>query len=498
MVWQKNRRVLMENISHEISFDEVDYTKATYTAIVSDLHLCEAEPRLSKHPLWKKYKTREFFFDDQFRSFLEYIDRESGKDKVELVLNGDTFDFDSVMYLPPKPTYHISWLEKRRGLDPEEEKSVDKIKIILGDHEEWCSALHWFIEQGHRVVFVIGNHDLELHWKSVQIEILNFLKLTPEERTRIRFVEWFYISNKDTLIEHGNQYDPYCLCDDPVNPYVIDYNRVQVRLPFGDWACRYLVNGMGYFNPHVDSSFVMSLAEYSRYFFKYMIRAQPFIIWTWFWSSVAIFWRTLNSNLFRPLSDPLTVEKRVEGIAKRSNASPRMVRELSALFAKPAASSPLRIMKELWLDRAFLVLISLFVLLQLTILTKQIFDFSFYWIFIPIFILLPPFMLYARGVDSNISYYKKPNEQILTTSGLITQVTRIIYGHTHDVRHELLGGMEHLNSGTWSPAFADVECTISHDSKTFIWIYPGEVNRTAKVLKVENNQIEEFFGFKSK
>ena len=481
-----------------INLDEVDFSKATHTAIVSDLHLCEAEPENPKFPLWKKYKTKEFFFDTQFKFFLEHIDKEAGDQKIELILNGDTFDFDSMMYRPDKPVYRVSWLEKKRGMEPEEEKSVDKIRIILEDHPDWCEALHWFIEQGHKVVFIIGNHDLELHWKSVQIEILNFLNLTPEERTRVRFVEWFYISNQDTLIEHGNQYDPFCLCDDPVNPFVIDYNRVMVKLPFGDWCCRYLVNGMGYFNPHVEANYVMSLSEYVRYFFKYMVRAQPWILWSWFWSSVAILWRTTKSNMQRPLSDPLTVEKRVEGIAKRSNASPRVVRELRALFVAPAASNPFEIMKELWLDRAFLVLISLFLLLQIFIVIKQIFALSFFWMFIPIFILLPPFLLYARGVYSNIGYYKKPNEQILTTSGLIANVTRVIYGHTHDVRHELLGGVEHLNSGTWSPAFADVECTIAHDSKTFIWITPGPANRSAKVYKVENNQILDFFGTSQK
>lgn len=321
--------------------------------------------------------------------------------------------------------------------------------------------------------------------------------MSPEERTRVRFVEWFYVSNEDTLIEHGNQYDAYCLCDDPVNPFVIDYNRILVRLPFGDWACRYLVNGMGYFNPHIEANYVMSLREYVRYFFKYMVRAQPWILWSWFWSSVAILWRTTKSNMQRPLSDALTVEKRIEGIAKRSNASPRMVREMRALFVKPAASNPFQIMKELWLDRAFLILIALFFLLQVFVLVDQIYDISVFWMFIPILVLLPPFFLYARGVDSYISYYKKPNEQILTTTGMIADVTRVIYGHTHDVRHELIGGIEHLNSGTWSPAFSDVECTIAEDSKTFIWISPGVSQRTAKVFKVVQGQVLDYFSGKS-
>ncbi len=480
-------------MASNFNLDEVDFTKAKYTAIVSDLHLCEAEPTHPKYPLWKKYKSRDYFFDDQFKVFLEHIHEKAGDEKVELILNGDIFDFDSVTFLPEHPSYNISWIEKTRGLEPEEEKSVDKIRVIMSDHSEWCDTLHWFIEQGHRVVFVIGNHDLELHWKAVQVEILNILDLTPEERTRVRFVEWFYVSNQDTLVEHGNQYDPYCLCEDPINPFIIDYNRVQVRLPFGDWACRYLVNGMGYFNPHIEANYVMSLGEYVTYFFKYMVRAQPLILWTWFWSSVAILWRTIHSNLQHPLTDPLTVEERVEKIAKRSNATPRMVRELHAQFVKPAGSNPLKIMKELWLDRAFLVLVSLFLLLQIFIIIKQIYALSFFWMFIPILVLLPPFILYARGVDSYISYYKQPNEQIMTTSGLITGVGRVIYGHTHDVRHELIGGVEHLNSGTWSPAFADVECTIAQDAKTFIWIQPGEKQRIATVMKVENGQVKGYF-----
>jgi hypothetical protein len=36
------------------------------------------------------------------------------------------------------------------------------------------------------------------------------------DQKRVRFVHWFYISNNDTLIEHGHQQDPYCLCENPL------------------------------------------------------------------------------------------------------------------------------------------------------------------------------------------------------------------------------------------------------------------------------------------
>lgn len=56
----------------------------------------------------------------------------------------------------------------------------------------------------------------------------------------------------------------------------------------------------------------------------------------------------------------------------------------------------------------------------------------------------------------------------------ITRVKRIIYGHTHAVRHEMIGAVEHLNSGCWSPAFLDIECTKPIDQKTYVWIAPTE------------------------
>lgn len=475
---------------------EVDFKTATYTAIVSDLHLCEAEPIRTKFPLWKKYKTKQFFFDKEFEQFLVGIEKLSGGSPVELVLNGDIFDFDSVTQVPSLPTYFVTEVEKTRGLEPEESKSVDKINYILKDHELWVNSLSQFIKSGNRVVFVIGNHDLELHWLSVQKAILDKLNLTMEERYQVRFTEWFYISNSDTLIEHGNQYDPYCLCEDPINPLILDYNRRKVRLPFGDWASRYLVNAMGFFNPHVETNYLLSLWDYLKIFFKYMVRAQPLLMWTWFSSSVMIYIKVFKLSLTPSISDPMTMEKRIEGIAQRANAEPRMVREMKALFVSPASTNLVQVAKELWLDRAFLILLGLTMLLAIFILVNQIFYVSLYWIFIPLMILLPPFIMYSRTVSSYVNEYKKPDETILLYASLITKTRRIVYGHTHHVLHEIIGGIEHLNCGTWSPAFLDIECTKVMGAKTFVWITPGEENRVAQVMHIESGVLKSYFSRK--
>lgn len=473
---------------------ESNSSQFKYTAIISDLHLCEEEPVNTRYPLWKKYKTRQFFFDEEFSQFLARIKELAKGEKIELILNGDIFDFDSVMARPEFPAFRISWLERKRGMRPQEPKSEYKLKKILRDHPIWVNALSEFIKSGHKAVFIIGNHDLELHFPKVQQMVLNELNLNEEEAKRLSFNEWFYISNSDTLIEHGNQYDPYCMSQDPINPFVKRFNKIEVRVPFGNLATRYLINGMGFFNPHADSNYLMSASEYVRFFLKYIVKAQPLLMWTWFWSSTYTLFQSFFDRLLPPVRNPLTIEDRIEKIAQKANATPRMVRELKELFVPPAASYPLIIAKELWLDRAFLVVIVFLLIIQLFVFIQSVFDISIFWMLIPLSLFFPFFIFYSKSVTSEVLEYKEPNEKILVLTSLIAKVKRVVYGHTHVARHEVIGAVEHLNSGTWSPAFLDVECTQPVGQKTFVWIYPkasssATEGRDAQLLKFEGGEV---------
>src|ERR1035437_7831367 len=178
-----------------------------HTIVMSDLHLTDAELGQPGKSLWKRYKRPKFFIDQSFKRLMNYIQSEVEKTdsgaKIELVLNGDIFDFDAVMKLPLHTRFHISWLEKKRGLFPEEEKSRFKMQTILTDHSVWANTIREFIQKGNSVVFVIGNHDIELHWPLVQKELVCFLELTPEQEGSVKFCEWFFVSEGDTVIEHG-------------------------------------------------------------------------------------------------------------------------------------------------------------------------------------------------------------------------------------------------------------------------------------------------------
>lgn len=476
------------------SKDLKDFTSARYTAIISDLHLCEAEPVNRKYPLWKKYKTRQFFFDTDFRDFLAEIEKLAKGEPIELIFNGDTFDFDSVTKTPKDPPYRLSRIEKTMGLFSQSDKSVFKIKTILNDHPIFMNSLRDFVGRGHRIVFVIGNHDLEMIWPDVQRIITKAICPRPELQENVRFCEFFYISNQDTLVEHGHQYDPYCRAEDPIHPFVLRYNRIETKIPFGNLACRYMINAMGFFNPYTESNYIMSVREYARFFFRYIARAQPLLILTWLRGATLTMAHTLRDRLRVPLKDPMVVEERIEEIARRSNSKARVVRELRELAVPSAASQPFQIARELWLDRAVIVLLFFLLCFQGLILVKQVFELSFFWLFIPLLLFTPFFIFYSASFQSKVASFKEPKENILATAGYLTGTRRVVYGHTHIVRHEIIGPIEHLNSGTWSPAFKDVDSTQIMELKTFVWLSPQEPSgdRRAQMYMIKRGKVRPF------
>lgn len=460
----------------------LDFTRAENTLVVSDIHLADAGELHPKFPLWKKFKLPELFVDKDFQLFLREMQSKI-KGPIELVLNGDIFDFDSVMTIPKNSKLHVNWLERLRGLAPEEHKSKYKMQMILSSHPIWVRAIRDFVLAGNRVVFVIGNHDMELHWPSVQRELLDALNLPDAMRETVRFCEWFYISNQDTLIEHGNQYDAYCLCYNPVHPLIKKGSRILVRLPFGNLAGKFMVNGMGLMNPHAQNSFIKeTMWEYFRFYYKYVMRTQPLLLWTWFWSAFVTLIESVTEGLLPALRDPLTVDARMSDIARRANSTVSVVLALKEVHVHPAIFNPFKILRELWLDRAILLGAILVVSFQFFSFLNIFAHVSFWWFLFPVIILMPAFIYYASSVQSEVDATQKSAFHMAPLSARITRVKRIVQGHTHMERHTEVDGIEVLNTGTWSPAYHDVECTQPYGRKCFAWIRPKSGPERESVL----------------
>jgi UDP-2,3-diacylglucosamine pyrophosphatase LpxH len=114
---------------------------------------------------------------------------------VDLILNGDTFDFLKAPYkLHPRATYTRYVTEK---------VSLAKLTLVHKAHKKVFDALKVFASKKDKhIYFIIGNHDLDLIFKKVQKKIRALLG-NPQN---IHFPGYSYYKY-NVYVEHGQQYD---------------------------------------------------------------------------------------------------------------------------------------------------------------------------------------------------------------------------------------------------------------------------------------------------
>ncbi|MCC6277018.1 MAG: metallophosphoesterase [Oligoflexia bacterium] len=131
----------------------------------------------------------DFRKDHKFKEFLEFYTAGQNQElSVELVINGDFFDMLQARTSSDTP-YEIV-----------ESIAVYKIRRILKGHPVVIDALKRFIEKGHQVRFIWGNHDAGLWWPGVQEEI----KKAIDPSVIFTFDAYEFDGIR---IEHGHQYE---------------------------------------------------------------------------------------------------------------------------------------------------------------------------------------------------------------------------------------------------------------------------------------------------
>lgn len=158
--------------------------------VISDLHLADGLPMLDG-------------FSDQRQSALEGLLNAasssgslSDAEDVELIINGDCFDF--LMMQP---------YEQHGTTKPA--TALLKLEKVIAVHRAFFEALQRFISlPGRHITFITGNHDVELSFEEVQARICEFIW---GERDRGEGVDFCHTRSyrplPDVYIEHGNQYD---------------------------------------------------------------------------------------------------------------------------------------------------------------------------------------------------------------------------------------------------------------------------------------------------
>jgi UDP-2,3-diacylglucosamine pyrophosphatase LpxH len=141
----------------------------------------------------------DFFFDREFCEFLEFFSSGPYGDscEVELILNGDVFDFLNV------PT-------QGEFLDEvTEEVAVEKIRSIFSGHPEVTEGLKRFVSRpGKRLVYNVGNHDMEFFFPKVREEFCTTIggKSWTKEKVWVN-AETEFLDYGSLRIHHGNQFE---------------------------------------------------------------------------------------------------------------------------------------------------------------------------------------------------------------------------------------------------------------------------------------------------
>jgi UDP-2,3-diacylglucosamine pyrophosphatase LpxH len=183
--------------------------------VVSDFHLGTGNPRGQFNPL------EDFHEGERFVELLEhYTSGQYARHEVELILNGDIFD---LLKVPLEGTYPDKVTE---------EMAARKLELALDGHPLFCDAIVRFLEHpGTRLVYLPGNHDIELLLPQVQEELLE--RCAPgdlaEKVTFITRSDTYYLP-EGIQIRHGHQLESMnsfdyrnILLHRPGGPPVIDF-----------------------------------------------------------------------------------------------------------------------------------------------------------------------------------------------------------------------------------------------------------------------------------
>ena len=184
--------------------------------VLSDLHMGRGI-----NPDTRRYFTLEnFFFDDDFAKLCRYLCEQAarGRRPCRLILNGDTFD---LLRIDPEPSTTADRRERRFEPAHTPPQAAHTVRAILRGHPRFVHGLCDVLHAGHDVVFLPGNHDIEMQWTPVHAAVRDAIAvgladdpfcLAPAQvadaLARLQFRDWFYHEPNRIWVEHGCQYDP--------------------------------------------------------------------------------------------------------------------------------------------------------------------------------------------------------------------------------------------------------------------------------------------------
>ncbi|MCA0374481.1 MAG: metallophosphoesterase [Gemmatimonadetes bacterium] len=179
---------------------------AKRTYVISDLHLGGVYPDAEA----AAKGDRGFRICTNVPGLVRFVDaltaRPRGGDgspAIELIINGDLVDF-----LAESNSDGKGW----SAFTHEPQEAVRKFEAIVERDRTFFDALARFLARGHRLVILLGNHDIELWLPPVRDALARAVGAhAGSDYVLVPGPEAYLVG--DALIEHGNRYDRFNIVD---------------------------------------------------------------------------------------------------------------------------------------------------------------------------------------------------------------------------------------------------------------------------------------------
>lgn len=409
--------------------------------IVSDIHFC---------------RVREGGVVGGQRRLAEFIEhhathRENGE-PWRLIVNGDLCDLD----------YQTDTVDDRGP----EGASVRMFAEVADEYPEVFRALAHFLEQGHEIVLIPGNHDIDFMWESVR-QVLRARLVAhgapAESLERLSFCDWFYYEKDRIYLEHGHQYETDTALVGPLDPF--DHGGTRLRLSLST----HWVSGYCPFIPDLAYQ-----ADHTRSFLAYMpllVRRYGLRAPELFFKYLRFAARTLcDAGARHGLPTPRHLERRAQ-LAARIDMPEETLAQIEGLTASPRMASRMAIGARLHVVTAFLLpLVAVLGGLGAALGSTAV--------------LVSAAATLAVAVIANLAisgrFGKAHASERVVAAGLqeVLKVPLVSFGHFHVATDEPAGQGRYLNSGTWmEPHLPNTYIqVIAHAAEVRSWWVPAAVN----------------------
>ncbi|MEE2785818.1 MAG: hypothetical protein VX589_00665, partial [Myxococcota bacterium] len=305
------------------------------------------------------------------------------------------------------------------------------------------------IKAGHRVVFIAGNHDVDLWFGRVRerlrYDILSRGLTGDQVDQGLVFEPWFYLDKSAVYIEHGHRFDPYATFPDPLMP--LDAERKRYLAPnFGHFSLRYFCNRVRSFPIHdMDQNPFGKVWAWMR---KQTLRTLFTASLQFAFFLIRYFTATIKDRRLKIASADIFLKRRrarLKAYARHYNLPLRRILALDALKRSHVGATVGRLFQALHLDRILAGTIAGIVILMGLLLTEG-------WLLV---CLIAACLLGTRMVIQRLDR-SRPIVDVQSILGRVaakisrvTGASVVVFGHTHQPTLRRVGRARWLNPGSW-------------------------------------------------